>query len=63
VLLRGLESLRRQGKAESWDALAHLKALTTYLKGMGRNEEAARYASEADALASQVAARKRGKRS
>ncbi len=55
VLRRGLESLRRHGKAESPDALGHLKALAVHLAANGRHDEAARYAQEAAALAARIA--------
>jgi len=58
VLRRGLEWLRRHGKAESKDALGHLKALAAHFASTGRHDEAARYAQEAEALAQRLAARR-----
>jgi len=55
VLRRGLESLRCQEKAESRDALGHLKALAAQLAATGHHDEAARYAQEAAALAPRIA--------
>ena len=55
VLRRGLESLRSHGKAESQDALGHLKALAAHLASIGQGDQTVRYAQEADALAARIA--------
>ena len=59
ILRRSLDQSRREKGADHEETLAHLAALAVHLEKMGKSAEAADFQSEHDALAAQLAAKKK----